>query len=328
MATKAHFLVGMVLGVAGLLAPLSAPQAQSREGINPCGLTGFDAPCKVHEGEYRAYKPKGEGPFPAFVYLYGSGGRADNNYGSDLFRQVVTERGYVLIVPEALDVVNYNTGRDTGWSRAARRDEHPRDDIAFISRVIEHARSRFQVDRRRVLIVGQSDGGFLIWEIACHQPRLAAAYAVHAGTYGGPLPARCQTPVRFLHAHGRRDRIVPFEAELHWPGWTVKAGANPVEGLDLLARTNGCRDRSGAAVSRYRGFTRISWQGCNRTGALDYLVHGGGHAYPARLFGAVLDWFEGFDLAPPKAGQRNVRRPGDGTSRFKAIPQRRVSTDE
>ncbi|MEL7348203.1 MAG: hypothetical protein AAFN17_10640 [Pseudomonadota bacterium] len=291
--------------------------AQDREGINPCGLGGFDATCRVADGEYRAFKPKGEGPHPALVYLYGSGGRADRQYQSDYFRDVVTSRGYVLIVPEALKVVDYVTGTDTGWSRAARRDEHPRDDIAFLRRVIEHARSRFQIDRRRVLIVGQSDGGFLIWEIACHQPDVAAGYAVHAGAYGGPLPRSCRAPVRFHHTHGRADPIVPFERDLYWRGWPEKVGANPVEGLALLARTNGCRPQG--ERSRYRGFTRTQWQGCSSSGAVEYLIHNGGHGYPGRWLPAVLDWFEGFELAPPAPGQRNIRRVGQD-SRFKAVP--------
>ena len=79
---------------------------------------------------------------------------------------------------------------------AAARTLSP-DDVAFIRRVLAHAQERFRIDMRRVILVGQSDGGFLIWEIACHEPGFAAAYANHAGSYGGPLPERCAGPVKF-----------------------------------------------------------------------------------------------------------------------------------
>ncbi|MEL6267195.1 MAG: hypothetical protein AAFR52_16375 [Pseudomonadota bacterium] len=289
-----------------------ALHAAEREGVNPCDFSGFDAPCKVSNGEYRAWKPKGEGPFPALVYLYGSLGRADMMYRSEYFRRSVTGRGYVLIVPEALAVVNYVGGiTDTGWSRAARRNEHPRDDIAFLRAVLDHAETRFRIDRRRVLIAGQSDGGFLIWEMACHQSRIATAYAVHAGSYGGQTPARCDSPVRLLHAHGRFDSVVPFEAERVRRGRGVTA-ANPLDALAVLAASNGCRGRAEARVDEHRGFRRTTWSGCRPGAAVEYWVHGGGHSYPGQWLPMAIDWFEGFDLAPPSVGQRVVRRPGKG----------------
>ncbi|MEM6489024.1 MAG: hypothetical protein AAF677_12295, partial [Pseudomonadota bacterium] len=290
-----------------LAAPQAAP-AQTVEGVNPCDFSGFDTPCKVFNGEYRAWKPKGEGPFPALVYLYGSGGRADRQYRSDLFRKSVTDRGFVLIVPEALPVVNYITGRDTGWSRAARADSHPRDDIAFLKAVLDHAQDRFRIDRRRVLFAGQSDGGYLIWEIACHHPNMAAAFAVHAGSYGGEVPERCRAPVRFMQAHGRGDGIVPFEAENIWMG--RKVGADPLDGLAALAATNGCDARADAV--HHIGFQRSVWLGCRRGAALEYWVHEGGHFYPPRWLPLTLDWFGTFDLGRPAVGQRNVRRVGHG----------------
>ncbi|MEO1456799.1 MAG: prolyl oligopeptidase family serine peptidase, partial [Pseudomonadota bacterium] len=253
------------------------------------------------------------------LFRNGSLGEADEISARRYFQRTVIARGYVLLVPRALDVVRYTSGRGTGWSHAARTD-HPRDDIGFLARVLDHAEARFRIDRRRVVFAGQSDGGFLIWEIACHRPGLAAAYAVHAASYGGPLPERCAAPMRFLQAHGRRDRVVPFE-RARWRYGRLSA-ANPVEGLALLARANRCSDSKGKPVPPFHGFRRISWQGCARGAALDYLVHDGGHSYPWQWMPAVLDWFEGFDLSPPAVGQRTVRRAGERSGAFKAVPGR------
>ncbi|MEM8623509.1 MAG: hypothetical protein AAGG47_08305 [Pseudomonadota bacterium] len=317
----------------GLAAIAALTASHAAAEYNPCDFSGGDEACKVQGGEYRVLKPAGEGPFPVAVYLHGSLGEADIVYNSGRMRQAIVNRGYVLLVPRALDVVNYTVGRGTGWSLRARED-HPRDDIGFLRNVLDHVEREYRIDRRRVILLGQSDGGFLIWEIACHEPGFAAAYASHAGSYGGPLPSRCGSPARFLQTHGRRDTTVPFENIRMSPDGRRLSSANPLEGLDLLARANGCEPRGEVPVTQYQSFDRTQWRECGNKAALEYWVHGGGHGYPGHWISAVLDWFETFDLEPPKPGQRVVRKVGQpseakagrfksvsGTTRFKSVPQ-------
>ncbi|MEM9783422.1 MAG: hypothetical protein AAF899_13220 [Pseudomonadota bacterium] len=286
--------------------------AQSADGVNPCDFSGADAACQLADGVYRAWKPLGEGPFPAVVYLYGSLGEADLNYRSEFFRETITGSGHVLIVPEALSVVQYVGGiTGTGWNRSGRIGDHPRDDVAFLRQVLIHAEQYFRIDRDRVIFVGQSDGGFMIWDLACHHPEMAAAYAVHAGSYGGALPERCDRPVRFLQTHGRQDTVVPFEAERIREGVGLTA-ANPVEGLDLLARTSGCAPREAAETRQLLDFQQTAWTGCAKDGAIEYWVHDGGHGYPGSWLPTVVRWFEQFKPEPVAVGQRVIRKPGDG----------------
>ena len=155
----------------GLPVPGSAGQ---------CDYSGFNQPCAVQEGVYRALIPEGEGPFPVMVYLYGSGGHSVSVTRHPLFNAAVVQRGYALIVPAALDM-NYRKGvRGSGWALRHEPGEK-RDEALFLSRVIDDVGRRFPIDRDRVLLVGQSRGAFLIWEIACHEPETATAFAVHAG---------------------------------------------------------------------------------------------------------------------------------------------------
>ncbi|MEL6767636.1 MAG: hypothetical protein AAFP17_10680 [Pseudomonadota bacterium] len=304
------------------LAAAGMGATAARAEYNPCNFSGGDEACKVQGGEYRVLKPAGEGPHPVLVYLHGSLGEADLVYKNGAIRQAIVDRGYVLLVPRALDVVNYTVGRGTGWSLRSR-ETHPRDDIGFIRNVLNHVEREYRIDRRRVLFAGQSDGGFLIWEIACHEPGLAAAYASHAGSYGGPLPQSCASPAKLLQTHGRRDTIVPFEAERMSPDGSRLSSANPLNGLELLARANGCETMGEVPVTKYQGFDRRSWRDCQNGAALEYWVHGGGHGYPRHWLSAVLDWFETFDFEPPKPGQRVVRRVGQPSEaragRFKAV---------
>ncbi len=301
-------LLTVLLAVSG-----SAALAKTRG----CDISGWDKTCAVQGGEYRALVPEGEGPFPAMVYLYGSGGQSVAITNHPLFQASVIDRGYALIVPAALGM-EYGEGRlDTGW---ALRNEPGgrRDEVTFVQRVIADAARRFNLDRARTFLVGQSRGAFLIWEIACHEPDTAAAYAVHAGGYLGPLPERCVRPVRFLDSHGLADPIVPIAGPPVVSGGVVMAPIG--ESLDLLASTNGCKAPAANAAEPMSGMARQRWTGCAPGGSLDLVLHEGGHAMPPEWFGAAIDWFEESPAAatPVESVNRIVgARGGDG---FRLLP--------
>jgi len=296
------------LAVALLIAALFAmPAPAAARALNPCSFADFDTPCKVKDGAYRALTPEGGAPYPVVVYLYGSLGLADLIARNRLFQRALVDRGYVLLVPEALEV-NYRGGvKGTGWGRRGRRN-HPRDDLDFLRQVLLDAERQLSIDRDRVLFMGQSDGGYMIWEIACHAPDLGAAFAVHAASYGGPLPRRCRRPVRFLQTHGREDEVVPFDGPRRYKGRLISAPIS--KAMEVLARTNGC-DGDPEPVGNYYEFKRIGWEGCAENAALDFLVHEGGHSWPRSWIPAVLDWFEDSLFKP---AVRAVRRVGDGAS--------------
>lgn len=298
-------LVSLVLGL-----PLPAT-------AGTCDYTGFDQPCAVQEGVYRALIPEGEGPFPVMVYLYGSGGQSVSITSHPLFNAAVVQRGYALIVPAALDMEYRRGVRRSGWS-LRHEPGGRRDEVLFLSRVIDDVGRRFPIDRDRVLLVGQSRGAFLIWEIACHEPELAAAFAVHAGGYLGNLPEECERPVRFLHSHGRADPIVPFAGEAVVSGGVTMARLE--RSLDTLARTNRCREAEPEDAGSRLGLERKRWTGCAPGASLDLMLHDGGHTMPADWFRAVLDWFE---EAPAEAVAVTplIRLPGSrAPGRFKAVP--------
>lgn len=283
----------------------------------PCDSTGFDKPCTVQEGVYRILVPEGDGPFPAMVYLYGSGGQSVTIANHPLFIASVVERGYALIVPAALNMEYRRGAYDSGW--ALRHEPGgSRDEVLFIERVIENAGRRFPIDRDRVVLAGQSRGAFLIWEIACHEPETAAAYAVHAGGYLGKLPQECERPMRFLHSHGLADPIVPFA------GLPIVSGgvsmATLERSLGLLAETNRCRNPEPEDAGLMLGLQRTRWTGCAKGSSLDLLLHDGGHVMPSEWFRAVLDWFEEapaeVEDIKPQLRTAGVRLPG----KFKTVP--------
>lgn len=317
--------LALALLAASALAPAGPAGAQAR-ALNPCNYDSSDAPCRLSDGVYRVLVPEGPGPHPTVVYLYGSLGLSRQVTDAALFRREVLRRGYALIVPAALDVMYVGNERGTGWGRRARANGHPRDDLDFLRRVLRDASLRHNIDTGRVLFAGQSDGGFMIWEIACHTPELGAAFAVHAASYGGPLPERCKRPVRFLHTHGTRDDVVPAGGIRFGP---VTAAAPVPEALAMLARTNRCA-RGPEEAGRLASFRHEVWEGCAEGASLEYLEHRGGHSWPAGWLTAVLDWFERTGAVPAEAVTRRVgdrpanglfRSPGTAGGRFIAVPK-------
>jgi polyhydroxybutyrate depolymerase len=206
---------------------------------------------------------------------------------------------------------------DSGW---ALRNEPGgrRDEVLFINRVIDDAARRFPIDRSRVLLVGQSRGAFLIWEIACHEPETATAFAVHAGGYLGKLPQECERPVRFLHSHGRDDPIVPFSGKPVVSGGITMARLT--RSLDLLAQTNRCDGKEPEKVSMRLSLERTRWNGCAQGSGLDLMLHEGGHNMPLDWFRAVLDWFEEPPATPAGATALTRTVGVRPAGRFKSVP--------
>jgi polyhydroxybutyrate depolymerase len=206
---------------------------------------------------------------------------------------------------------------DSGWS-LRHEPGGSRDEVLFINRVIEDVGRRFPIDRKKVVLAGQSRGAFLIWEIACHEPETAAAYAVHAGGYLGKLPRECESPVRFLHSHGLADPIVPFAGSPVVSGGVTMARLE--QSLKLLAETNRCRNPEPEDAGLMLGLQRTRWTGCAPGSSLDLLLHDGGHIMPTEWFRAVLDWFEeppaDVEEDAPRIRAVGVRPPGQ----FKTVP--------
>ena len=241
MRTVLGICVALMFGV------LSTHSAQAN-----CEIGGREVACETRNGHYRIRKPEGVGPHPAVVYLYGSTGNSAQTIGSDRFVRAFVDRGYAVIVPAGLDKQYVGGLVDSGWFLRNSRARKQRDDTKFVAEVLADAEVRHRIDRKRILIAGMSNGGFLTWEIACHNPELAAAFAPVAAGYLGKMPKRCKRAVRLMHTHGRSDRTVPLDPDKAWRSGGVKMmplGA----ALERIGQAGGCTSRGDA--KRLRNMT-------------------------------------------------------------------------
>lgn len=275
-----------------------------------CGAK--EQPCLVKNGGYRIVLPNGPGPHPAVVWLYGSTGKSKQLLSQEFQVRAFTERGYAFIVPIARNV-RYNVGVDSGWSLRHSPAIKPRNDVQFVRDVLSDAQTRYRINRKKVLIIGQSRGAHLAWEIACHAPGTATAYAPHAGGYIGPLPKKCRGPARVIHTHGRNDPIVPFRPKKKRRSGRIVTQPPEVV-LATMARTNGCTSRR--KPERFRDYERIAWQGCAGGTEATLLVHNSGHGWPLSFPSTVLDWFEE-GTGRPRTGVAGTANP-----KFKSVGSR------
>jgi len=247
-----------------------------------CGTA--DGICTVPEGEYRLVMPEGaDGPVAAILHLHGWGASAAGALRDRDRRAAIAARGMAFIVAQGIPRAG-RTQRD--WAVRDGRP-HPRDDIAFLSAVLDDAAAR-GVDRDRVLLTGFSRGGSFVWDVACEAPGFARAYAAVSGAFWNPLPEGCAGPVDLLHVHGWADGVVPLEGR----AFTSATQGDVFAALFLLRASNGCdaRHPDVTAAEAEPALWWRRWTGCEG-GRIDLALHTGGHAPPRGWTALMLDWF-------------------------------------
>jgi polyhydroxybutyrate depolymerase len=241
-----------------LAAGLAAPAA-----ADGCG--GPERPCEIAGGRYYLAVPehRGETPMPALVFLHGYQSSGAEWLADAAFVRGWTEAGFALVLPDGID----RTWRHIGSPASGR------DDLAFLDEVVADLRARLPVGA--VWVGGFSQGGSMVWDLACHRPGAWAGFLPVAGAFWQPLPERCAGPVTLRHVHGMGDEVVPmagrairrvFRQGDVLAGWAVlTAAAGPPAGPDS-ALTQGdqtCRRRTTTAGAR-----------------LELCLHPGGHLMP------------------------------------------------
>ncbi len=273
--TFTRLMHGLVVLSALAISPALSDQS--------CGAA--DTPCSIESGTYHLALPEDDPPKGGIVLLHGGGGKGKGLLKSNLARQALA-RGYAFIAPNG-----YHPGArfPNNWAVRARNFGHEKDDIVFIRNVLEDVASRFAVPRERILLAGFSRGGSMVWDVACHAPDTARAYAPSAGAFWVDLPKGCQGPVDLFHTHGWDDRTVPLEGRPLWNGDVVQGDV--WESLAILRRTNGCSNLQPDSTSYQGEAWWRHWTDCEG-GRIDLMLHPGGHGTPKTWASIVLDWFE------------------------------------
>ncbi len=243
--------------------------------------------CPTAQGFYRLALPEGAaGPVPAVIYLHGWGGSSAATMKNQAMRQALAARGYALIAPEGIRTSA--TRKQKNWAVRDGR-AYERDDLAFLADVLDNAAAN-GIDRDRVLMTGFSRGASMVWDVACHAPGTARAYAPVAGAFWEPLPESCEGGADLFQTHGWADRVIPLE------GRSVAGGAltqgDLFASLGILRAANGCAtEQPDTSAVEPGGIWRRTWRSCPG-GQIDLMLHPGPHGTPKGWLERALDWFE------------------------------------
>ncbi len=239
-------------------------------------------PCAVAEGRYMAKPPvgwDGRSPVPAAVWFHGYQQSAEEVMGDDEIAKAFTSAGILLIVPD---------GRDRRWTFPnGPPSPDPRDETAFVGKVLEDAVAKFAVDPKRIMAAGFSIGATMVWTEACEVPARFSAYLAFSGDFWDPLPLACAPgKVRLLHVHGTADRTFPIAGRAIGKQWHQ---GNAMTGLALWRTWKSCPAPSPAPTS-------ASSLACTDTGAcsdgsrIAFCQHGREHEVDPLWIGAGIDW--------------------------------------
>lgn len=183
----------------------------------PALACGASSDCAVAGGSYRIRMPaapkQGSGGLPAIMFFHGWQGTPADAMADAGLAALGESLGVAVIAPE---------GRGKTWSYPGSPGRL-RDELAFVDAVLRDVAPRFGLDPKRLLATGFSQGGSMVWWLACRMPERFAVFAPVAGAFWEPLPAGCAGPTPTLfHVHGLSDTTVPMSGR--WIGAQFKQG--------------------------------------------------------------------------------------------------------
>lgn len=175
----------------------------------------------------------------------------------------------------------WNAGTCCG--AAVRRNA---DDVGFIAELIDDVAAGHAIDRRRVYVVGMSNGAMMAYRLASEIPERIAAVVAVAGSLAVDDCSKARD-VPVLHIHGERDSNVPFAGGRGELGLSPVAHRSVPDTMAMLVEPRQC---TGCDTQTTGGGIERSSYRCAAGAPVELLViRGAGHGWPGgrgRLAGA------------------------------------------
>lgn len=94
-----------------------------------------------------------------------------------------------------------------------------KDDVAYLTQLIEKLIDIYPIDRKKIFIIGHSNGGFMAHRLACERSDLISGIVSFAGSNFKDL-TKClnKSPISVLQIHGTMDELVRYEGTEMYPG--------------------------------------------------------------------------------------------------------------
>ncbi len=156
--------------------------------------------------------------YPLVVVLHGAFSTAREMEKWSGWSQLADRDGFIVMYPEGIGILGFLQHWNAGHC-CGKAVEDNWNDVAFIEAAIKGIGKQYAIDKRRIYMMGFSNGGMMTYRFAAERSSLLAAAASVAGAINSrvsqdalewPLPAP-ERPVPFLIMHGDADKTVPYE---------------------------------------------------------------------------------------------------------------------
>jgi polyhydroxybutyrate depolymerase len=186
------------------------------------------------------------------------------------FDEISDLEHFIVIYPEGVEQ-SWNTGAKGPGSAIAQNV----DESAFIKKILSDLEKIVKFDPKRIHAIGYSQGGSLVYRLACNMSDTFAAIASISGSMEYS-PCNPSQAVSVIHVHGLEDRKVPFSGGGPWELSPIEKGINTWVNLD------NCTD-SAKEEDYSNGITHVSYTSCQSGTSVElYTIDSGDHTWPSK----------------------------------------------
>ena len=165
------------------------------------------------------YDPQHPAPLLIALHHYGGSGAEQEAYFK--LGTLAEQGGYLYALPDG----TRNKSDIRFWNATDACCDFDRsgvDDVGYLAGVIKEIQASFAVDPKRIDLIGHSNGGFMVYAVACsHADEVAAIVSLAGATFGTPTKCAPSVPVAALQIHGTADDQIAFD------GGAVRPGQSP-----------------------------------------------------------------------------------------------------
>jgi len=169
---------------------------------------------------HTVYEPAGDGPHPTLIAMHGFGASALDLLG---LAPYIADGRFMVICPQGPMEVPIGPTRGYAWfpiRMGASPDRTAIDDAnRMVTEFLNTALQKYPVDRKKLVVLGFSQGGMMAMHVGLRRPRAPAAIVSYSGMLiGGEHLAEAKArnargePPPILLVHGDQDAMIPFEA--------------------------------------------------------------------------------------------------------------------
>lgn len=210
----------------------------------------------------KTYRPGSPAPLLVLLHGYTADGKLQGAYLH--MPQAADAAGMLYVAPDGTK----NALGNRFWNATdacCAKGRNPVDDSTYLLAVIDQVKAQYDVDPKRVFVVGHSNGGFMSYRMACdHADVIAAVASIEGATWDDPSRCQPSAPVSALEIHGTADETIAYD------GGSILGSAYPsaTQTVKTWAGYDGCdptpvrpapadrrieKDHPPATVTRYGG---------------------------------------------------------------------------